>query len=101
VTRVLGYIKHWPIYRKMAAVISKTPDGKCYDHSAYTRNPLHKWVSEKGRMIVIGDAAHPMLPTVSQGASQGMMDAAVLAICLELAGKRNVPLALQVMETLR
>lgn len=52
-------------------------------------------------MIVIGDAAHSFLPYAGQGGNQAIEDAVVLAICLELAGKRDVPLALRVMEKLR
>ena len=52
-------------------------------------------------MIVVGDAAHSFLPYAGQGGNQAIEDAAVLAICLELAGKRDVPLALRVMEKLR
>lgn len=52
-------------------------------------------------MIVIGDAAHPMPPNLGQGANQAIEDAAVLAICLELSGKENIPLGLRVMQELR
>lgn len=52
-------------------------------------------------MVVIGDAAHPFLPTSGQGASQAIEDAATVAIALELAGKSDVPLGLRTMQTLR
>jgi 2-polyprenyl-6-methoxyphenol hydroxylase-like FAD-dependent oxidoreductase len=61
-------------------------------------------------MVVIGDAAHQFLPHTGQGANQAIEDAAVLAICLQLASRSNnsssreedgVPLALRVMERLR
>lgn len=36
----------------------------------------------QGRAILIGDAAHPMLPTLAQGAVQALEDVAALALCL-------------------
>lgn len=41
------------------------------------RAPEHRWSRE--RMTLLGDAAHPMLPFLAQGASQAIEDAAVLA----------------------
>lgn len=47
----------------------------------------------KGRVALLGDAAHPMLPFLAQGAGMAIEDAAVLGQCLSL--EKNVPLALQ------
>jgi 5-methylphenazine-1-carboxylate 1-monooxygenase len=44
------------------------------------RDPLDKW--SYGRMTLLGDAAHPMYPVGSNGASQAILDARVLAGCL-------------------
>ena len=44
------------------------------------RDPIPTWTAE--RMIVIGDAAHPMLPHMAQGAGSSIEDAVVLARCL-------------------
>ncbi len=52
------------------------------------RDPLRPWV--KGRLALLGDAAHPMLPLFAQGAGQAIEDAAVLATCL--ADGREEPL---------
>jgi salicylate hydroxylase len=46
----------------------------------YDRPPLNKWST--GRVTLLGDAAHPMLPHHGQGASQAIEDAAALAHCL-------------------
>ncbi|CAG8909344.1 unnamed protein product [Penicillium egyptiacum] len=101
VNPVLEYIKDWPTGQKLAAIISKTPRGNCFNHLLLSRDPLNSWVSKGGRMIVIGDAAHPFLPHTGQGANQSIEDAAVVAICLELAGRDRIPLALRVTEKLR
>ncbi len=41
---------------------------------------------ERGRHRVVGDACHPMLPYMAQGAASSMEDAVVLARCLSRAG---------------
>lgn len=46
----------------------------------FDRPPLATWV--RGRVTVLGDAAHPMLPYMAQGASQSIEDAFVLTYCL-------------------
>jgi salicylate hydroxylase len=46
----------------------------------------------QGRVALLGDAAHPMLPYLAQGAAMALEDAWVLAECLNHA---DVPLALQ------
>jgi salicylate hydroxylase/6-hydroxynicotinate 3-monooxygenase len=51
------------------------------------RDPLARWSED--RIVLIGDACHPMLPYMAQGAGSSMEDAVVLARCLdgvELAG---------------
>lgn len=45
------------------------------------RKPLSKWCN--GSVALLGDAAHPMLPFMAQGACQAIEDAAVLVRCLE------------------
>lgn len=47
----------------------------------YIRDPLPKW--HEGRMVLMGDACHPMMPFMAQGAGQAIEDAIVLARCLE------------------
>jgi len=65
----------------------------------YDRDPLPRWTV--GRVTLMGDAAHPMLPYMAQGAVQSIEDAAVLAKCLELADARDVGAALQRYEQTR
>jgi len=65
----------------------------------YDRDPLPNWTV--GRVTLMGDAAHPMLPYMAQGAVQSIEDAAVLAKCFELADARDVSAALQRYEQTR
>jgi 2-polyprenyl-6-methoxyphenol hydroxylase-like FAD-dependent oxidoreductase len=48
------------------------------------RDPLDRWTF--GRVTLLGDAAHPMYPIGSNGASQGILDARVLAREIRRAG---------------
>jgi salicylate hydroxylase len=62
---------------------------------------LDKWVTDSGLVAIMGDAAHPFLPTSTQGGSQAVEDGATIALCLAKAGKGNVPLALHTYFALR
>jgi salicylate hydroxylase/6-hydroxynicotinate 3-monooxygenase len=53
------------------------------------RDPMPHWTED--RAIVIGDAAHPMLPYMAQGAGSSMEDAVVLTRCLELVDFDDLP----------
>jgi salicylate hydroxylase len=67
-------------------------------YAFYSREPIASWVS--GRIALLGDAAHPMLPFFAQGAGQAIEDGAVLARCLA-AGADDVPAALARYQSLR
>jgi salicylate hydroxylase len=48
------------------------------------REPVREWSS--GRVTLLGDAAHPMLQYLAQGANMATEDAVVLAACVDLSG---------------
>ena len=50
----------------------------------YDRDAFEYW--QEGRICLLGDAAHPMLPTYGQGAAQAFEDGAALCSCFELHG---------------
>jgi 2-polyprenyl-6-methoxyphenol hydroxylase-like FAD-dependent oxidoreductase len=84
------------------AIIRATPEECLVDWKLVFRDPLPTWISPKRRITLIGDAAHPFLPTSIQGASQSMEDGVTAAVCLELAGsKENVPEAIRAFEKIR
>ena len=59
----------------------------------YDREPLAEWT--RGRLALLGDAAHPMLPHLGQGANQSVEDAFALAAVLRDASSADVPAALR------
>ena len=65
----------------------------------YDREPLPVWTC--GRLSLLGDAAHPMLPHVGQGANQAIEDAVALATVLGRADRASAPRALCIYEALR
>jgi salicylate hydroxylase len=54
---------------------------ECYKWGLFTREPSENW--RRGRIQLIGDAAHPMLPDAGQGAAQSIEDAYILSRWLE------------------
>jgi len=94
---VVSIVKNWD--PRCAAIISKAPSA--VDWKLVYRDPLPTWVSKQGRLALIGDSAHPFLPTSIQGASQAMEDGITLAINLALAGKEDVPTAVRAFEAMR
>ena len=65
----------------------------------YDREPLPTWT--RGRLTLLGDAAHPMLPHLGQGANQSIEDGMALATILARAGRTNASAALIAYERLR
>jgi len=65
----------------------------------YDREPLPAWT--RGRLTLLGDAAHPMLPHVGQGANQAIEDGVALATVLSNADRTTAPQALLVYEAVR
>ena len=59
-----------------------------YKWGIYDREPLTRWT--QGRVTLLGDAAHPMMPTLAQGASITMEDAYTVA--RNLARHKDDPL---------
>ena len=72
---------------------------KTFRWALYDREPLPGWT--KGRLTLLGDAAHPMLPHLGQGANQSIEDGMALATILARADRSSAPAALLAYERLR
>jgi len=88
-----------PLIGKVIAAISG-PGGSGFQWGMYDRAPLLTWSS--GRLTLLGDAAHPMLPHLGQGVNQALEDGVTLATLLGAGtSPANVPRTLAVYEALR
>ena len=79
------------------AVLEACPD--CHKWAILEREPLARW--SEGRVVLLGDACHPMTPYMAQGAASAIEDAAVLARCLDASKGGDVEGAFQRYEAHR
>jgi salicylate hydroxylase len=95
-----GHFAGWdPVIGEVIAAVSK-PGGSGFQWGMYDRAPLSRWSS--GRLTLLGDAAHPMLPHLGQGVNQALEDAVALATLLgAVTASAGVPRALAAYEELR
>ncbi|MGB0385536.1 MAG: flavin-dependent oxidoreductase [Ardenticatenaceae bacterium] len=70
---------------------------KFYEYPMCDREPIRRWTF--GRVTLLGDAAHPMYPVGSNGASQAILDARCLAS--KLAETTDITTALEAYEAVR
>jgi len=62
------------------AILEATPEAALIRNDIYDRRPARTW--GRGRVVLVGDAIHPMTPDLAQGACQAIVDATTLASCL-------------------
>ena len=70
---------------------------RVFEYPLVDRDPVDRWTF--GRTTLLGDAAHPMYPIGSNGASQAILDARTLAY--ELATRPTIDAALAAYEATR
>jgi salicylate hydroxylase len=93
VADVLAAYDGWhPQVREILGAVDET-----FIWALFDRSPLERW--SLGRATLLGDACHPMLPFMAQGAAQAIEDGATLTACL--AVDSDVPSALRLYERLR
>ena len=94
VADVLARYEGWhPTVRGLIAAFPET-----FVWALHDRAPLSAWT--KGRVALLGDACHPMLPMMAQGAAQAIEDGAAVASLLK-AMPDDVPGALRCYEEVR
>ena len=76
---------------------------ECTDHVTKWplryRNPLPLW--SRGRLVMLGDACHPLRPHMAQGATMAIEDAAILTRCLQETGLDEYATAYKMYEATR
>ncbi|KAF8209413.1 hypothetical protein K438DRAFT_1810965 [Mycena galopus ATCC 62051] len=86
-----------PRVQKLLALIPRAQKWQLAD-----RDPLKTFIHPEGRIVLLGDAAHPILPFGGQGAALAIEDAAVLGGLLSnISDTSEVPEAMRMYETLR
>jgi salicylate hydroxylase len=94
IDEVLQTYKSWhPDLSKLFAATKH-----CYKWALFDRTPLPRW--SKGRVTLLGDSAHAMLPYLAQGACMAIEDAFALAASLD-RHREDPAAALDTYETQR
>ncbi|KAJ6070103.1 hypothetical protein N7499_011990 [Penicillium canescens] len=85
---------------KVRKLIDLVDDNEVLEWKLCLHRPLRTWI--RGSVALIGDACHPMLPYVAQGAAQAVEDAAALGVLLSnITSRAEIPLALSAYERSR
>lgn len=79
--RLLEIFAEWT--EPVEAILKATPAEDIVERPICDRTPLPRW--SEGRVTLLGDAAHPVVPSLGQGANSAFEDAYELADCLGLA----------------
>jgi salicylate hydroxylase len=92
---LLAEFEGWDSY--VAGALAAIPCDAIHRWGLFVREPLNTWI--KQRTALLGDAAHPMLPYMGQGASCAIEDGVVLGRCF--AATADVDEALMLYENAR
>lgn len=85
---------------RVQKLLRLVPEGEILEWKLRVHEPIPQWVD--GHVALVGDACHPTLPHLAQGAAQAIEDAAVLGVVLsKVKAKEDVPAALRVYQALR
>lgn len=95
VEEVLAAYDGW--HEHVRGIIAATPPELCFKWALFDRDPLPEW--SRGRVTLLGDAAHASLPYLGQGAAMAFEDALVLARCLDQASDPST--AFKIYEAVR
>ncbi|KAJ8521570.1 hypothetical protein ONZ45_g1727 [Pleurotus djamor] len=94
---VIDFSKYDPRIQKMYNLAER-----CQRTKYVLRAPPDEWVHPSGRMLLIGEAAHPLLPFSTQGAGMAVEDAACLgSLMSRLYSWDQIPMLLEAFQDLR
>lgn len=93
---MLDLYRDWCL--EVRRLLEYVPDGEVMEWTLNSHRALPSW--HENKVVLMGDACHPMLPYVAQGAAQAIEDAGVLQ-CVLAKSSTDIPLALQVYESVR
>jgi 2-polyprenyl-6-methoxyphenol hydroxylase-like FAD-dependent oxidoreductase len=80
--KLMRMFRGW--HRPIPDLIAATDEADILKNGTYDRPPVRRW--GRGRVTLLGDAAHPTTPNLGQGGCMAIEDAAVLAQSLANAG---------------
>ena len=86
---LLERYRDWPF--GLTDAIAATPEGNILQNDLVDRKPARRYA--RGRVVLVGDAAHPTTPNLGQGANMAIDDAIVLARALRDEGSLPAALA--------
>lgn len=99
-TRFLSHVDHVDKWKLMHRELPSSAIVKQQANEADAE--METWVNEKSNLVFIGDACHPMLPYLAQGANSSLEDGAVLGHLLgHMKNKSQLPEILRLYESLR
>jgi len=82
---------------EVQALLKAAPE--VHKWALFERDPLPRW--GEGRVVLLGDACHPMTPYMAQGAASALEDAMVLSRCLERVEGEGIAAAFKRYEATR
>lgn len=94
---LLGAFADW--HEDLIQLFERTNPEQIYKWGLFDRDPMARW--SQGPVTLLGDAAHPMLPFLSQGAAMAIEDGYVLAQALAHFGSDQLDAALDAYEAER
>ncbi|GEM06233.1 monooxygenase [Rhodotorula toruloides] len=85
---------------RIQKLLNLVPEGDVLEWKLRVHEPLSTWVDHN--VALVGDACHPTLPHLAQGAAQAIEDAAVLGVVLsKIKSKDEIHKALRVYQAIR
>ncbi len=81
----------------ISELLRRTPDADIICNRAFDHRPARLW--SRGKVVLIGDAVHPIAPNLGQGSCLGIEDAMVLSLVLDLP--TSTENSLRIFEKLR